>query len=200
MRGLLSGSFRALEHRGVWNSSSYPLSRGVGCVVCCVCSFYFPVQGFMLSESEVCVGGMAIIKTHWLKVKKKSLDLKMIFFNCFYYSVVSQPFIWETGTGIVRSLWRVRFSTSHQSFPILCPPPLTESWLSPHSLPSLSEWPREELFYYNKTPDMASLRGDQWQLLGPDPEGHLPLKNIVSSCKSHDNMRRDMLHGGIGAF
>lgn len=47
---------------------------------------------------------------------------------------------------------------------------------------------------------MASLRGDQWQLLGPDPEGHLDLKTIVNSYKSHDNMRRGMLHGGIGAF
>lgn len=55
MRGLLTGSFRALEHGWRLEFQFLPTEQRVGCGVC---SFYFPVQCFMSSES----GGGVMIK------------------------------------------------------------------------------------------------------------------------------------------
>lgn len=66
MRGLLTGSFRALEHGWRLEFQFLPTEQRVGCGVC---SFYFPVQW---------VGGRGYDKTHRLK-GEKSLDLRMIF-------------------------------------------------------------------------------------------------------------------------
>lgn len=74
MRGLLTGSFRALEHGWRLEFQFLPTEQRVGCGVC---SFYFPVQCFMSSESGG-GGGHGYDKNTPLK-GEKSLDLKMIF-------------------------------------------------------------------------------------------------------------------------